>query len=72
LITLVTYGIGNYLGSLFAGKVQNIFTAQGSTNWTGVFLVPVALTVFCALAFMLFFKDPRAESRPEQPQAGDA
>jgi nucleoside transporter len=72
LITLVTYGIGNYIGSLFAGKVQNIFTAQGTTNWTGVFLVPVALTVFCALAFMLFFKDPRAESRPEQPQAGGA
>lgn len=69
LITLVTYGIGNYIGSLFAGKVQNIFTAEGTTNWTGVFLVPVALTVLCALAFLLFFKDPRAEMRPEQPQA---
>ncbi len=72
LITLVTYGIGNYIGSLFAGKVQNIFTAEGTTNWTGVFLVPVALTVLCALAFLLFFKDPRAERRPEQPQAGEA
>lgn len=72
LITLVTYGIGNYIGSLFAGKVQNIFTAEGATNWTGVFLVPVALTVLCALAFLLFFKDPRAERRPEQPQAGEA
>ncbi len=69
LITLVTYGLGNYIGSLFAGKVQNIFTAEGTTNWTGVFLVPVALTVLCALAFLLFFKDPRAERRPEQPQA---
>ena len=72
LITLVTYGIGNYIGSLFAGKVQNIFTAEGVTNWTGVFLVPVALTVLCALAFLLFFKDPRAERRPEQPRAGGA
>ncbi len=72
LITLVTYGIGNYIGSLFAGKVQNIFTAEGATNWTGVFLVPVALTVFCALAFLLFFKDPRAERRPEQARAGEA
>lgn len=72
LITLVTYGIGNYIGSLFAGKVQNIFTVEGATNWTGVFLVPVALTVLCALAFLLFFKDPRAERRPEQPQAGEA
>ncbi len=72
LITLVTYGIGNYLGSLFAGKIQNIFTAEGATNWTGVFLVPVALTLLCALAFLLFFKDPRAEARTEQTQSGEA
>ena len=61
LITLVTYGIGNYLGSLFAGKVQNIFTVDGTTRWTGVFLVPVVLTILCALAFLLFFKDERVE-----------
>jgi predicted MFS family arabinose efflux permease len=72
LITLVTYGIGNYIGSLFAGKVQSVFTAEGVTNWTGVFLVPVALTVICALAFLLFFKDPRAEKRPEPLEAGEA
>ncbi len=70
LITLVTYGIGNYLGSLFAGKVQNIFTAEGVTDWTGVFLVPVALTLLCALAFLLLFKDPRAEKRAGRSQAG--
>ncbi|MBN1273717.1 MAG: MFS transporter [Candidatus Aminicenantes bacterium] len=57
LITLVTYGIGNYIGSLFAGKVQDYFTTAGETNWTGVFLVPCVLTILCALAFLLFFKD---------------
>jgi MFS family permease len=62
LITLVTYGFGNYVGSLFAGKVQSHFTSEGITNWTGVFIVPVILTVLCALAFLLFFKDKRADS----------
>ncbi len=62
LITLVTYGIGNYVGSLFAGKVQSLFTSGGVTNWTNVFIVPVVLTILCALGFLFLFKDKRAES----------
>lgn len=60
LITLVTYGIGNYIGSLFAGWVQTYFTTEAGTNWTGVFIVPCILTVLCAIAFLLFFKAERA------------
>ncbi|MCJ7680841.1 MAG: MFS transporter [Candidatus Aminicenantes bacterium] len=67
LITLVTYGIGNYVGSLFAGKVQDIFKTPDGFNWTGIFLVPVVLTVLCALAFLLFFKDDRVEQTKNQP-----
>jgi nucleoside transporter len=60
LIMLVTYGIGNYIGSLFAGEVQEFFTTAKGTNWTGVFLVPCILTVLCAAAFLLFVKDNRS------------
>lgn len=60
LIMLVTYGIGNYIGSLFAGEVQEFFTAETGTNWTGVFIVPCILTIFCAAAFLLFVKDKRS------------
>jgi MFS family permease len=63
LITFVTYGIGLYLGSLFAGWIQNYFTADSVTNWTGVFLVPCLLTILCAFAFILFFKDERAKTK---------
>ncbi len=56
LIMLVTYGIGSYIGSLFSGWVHEYFTPGDVTNWTGVFLVPCALTVLCAFAFLLFFK----------------
>ena len=63
LIALVTIGLGMYLGSIFAGWIQNIFSdigAQGqilSTNWTAVFLVPCALTILCAVTFLLFFRE---------------
>jgi nucleoside transporter len=65
-ITLVTYGLGNYVGSIFAGWVQSHYTTtvaaadgtlQPVTNWTGVFIVPVFLTVLCAVLFLAFFKD---------------
>jgi nucleoside transporter len=60
LIMLVTYGIGNYVGSLFAGEVQEFFTTEAGTNWTWVFIVPCVLTVLSAVAFLLFVKDDRS------------
>jgi MFS family permease len=63
LIMLVTYGIGSYAGSLFAGWIRDRFTAEGGTNWTGVFIVPCFLTVLCAIAFLLFVKEERPLGR---------
>jgi MFS family permease len=65
LIVLVTYGIGNYLGSLFAGWIHDHFTMAEVTNWTAVFLVPCVLTVLCAFAFLLFFK-PKQTTVPQE------
>jgi len=59
LIAIVALGLGRFLGSLFAGGIRDVFTAAGVTNWTYVFLVPCALTVLCALAFLLFFREER-------------
>jgi len=63
MISFVTYGLGLYLGSHFAGLIQNMFSEIGvkgeivSTDWTLVFLVPTALTVICAIIFVLTFKE---------------
>ncbi len=65
LIMLVTYGIGSYLGSIFAGWIRDLFTVEGGTNWSGVFLVPCFLTVLCAVAFLLFVKEDRPLMRQE-------
>ena len=64
-ITLVTYGAGAALGSLFVGIVREFFTKgigeTAITNWTGVFLVPCVLTILCAFAFLLFFREDKKE-----------
>jgi len=57
LITVVVLGFGNYVGSLFAGWVQSYYTVDNVTNWRGVFIVPVVLTVLCAVAFLTMFKE---------------
>ena len=59
LIAIVTLGVGSFVGSNFAGYIQNRFTADGVTDWQTVFLVPCAITILCAGAYLLFFKDDR-------------
>jgi nucleoside transporter len=59
LIAIVTLGLGNFLGSLFAGWIQTLFTEVDVTNWRGVFMVPSVLTILCAVAFILLFKEKK-------------
>jgi MFS family permease len=66
LIAIIALGLGRFLGSLFAGGVRDWFTTDGVTNWTNVFLVPCALTIVCAVAFLLFFREESG------PAAGEA
>jgi nucleoside transporter len=60
MIAIVALGFGRFLGSIFAGEIRDLFTIGDVTNWTHVFLVPCALTVLCAFAFLLFFREERA------------
>ncbi len=64
MIAVVALGFGRFLGSLFAGKVRDVFTTGTVTDWRAVFLVPCALTLLCAAAFLIFFRG-RAEQSPE-------
>ena len=65
LIAVIILGLGNFVGSLFCGWIQKLFTteslnAAGETvkaiNWRGTFLVPTALTLLCLIVFMAFFR----------------
>ncbi|MEC8943469.1 MAG: MFS transporter, partial [Acidobacteriota bacterium] len=57
LIAIVTLGFGSFVGAHFSGRVQDFFTVGDTTDWAHVFLVPVAITVVAAIAFLLFFKE---------------
>jgi MFS family permease len=62
LLTLMTLGVGNVLGSLFCGQVQAHFTftdAHGNqvVNWPPIFILPAVTTLVCAFAYMFTFRD---------------
>ena len=73
LLSFFTLGVGTVLGTFFTGYIMKVFDPSANVlNWTKVFLVPCALTVTCALAFLLFFKDPEKAKAPETPVAVEA
>jgi len=60
LIAVIILGLGRFIGSNFSGWIQSLFTKEGVTNWRNVFLVPTALTLLCALVFVLLFREKKA------------
>jgi nucleoside transporter len=60
LIAIVLLGLGNFVGSNFAGWIQKIFTSASGTQWKSVFLVPAGLTLLCAALFILLFRERRS------------
>lgn len=69
LIAMIILGIGSFVGSLFSGWVQNVFTTEGMNaageavkviNWRATFLVPTALTLLCLVVFLAFFREKKA------------
>jgi nucleoside transporter len=57
LVALVVLGLGRYLGSIFAGAMKTFFTVGDVVQWSNLFLVPCFLTVVCAIAFLLAFRE---------------
>jgi len=68
LLTFVTLGLGNWLGTAFTGFIlDTLKTSDGAQQWSYVFLVPCALTVACAVAFLLLFHPAESDATSEQP-----
>ena len=58
LITLATYGIGMFIGSIISGKVKDFYSiSPTTTDWTQVWLVPAGIATLVLLLFILFFND---------------
>jgi len=61
LISLATYGVGMFIGSIISGKVKDLYSAgdPAVTNWTNVWLVPAGIAFVVLLLFIFFFRDNR-------------
>lgn len=64
LIAFVLLGAGMVLGSWFTGVVSDAFTAVTTSgerivDYQSVFLVPLVLTLVCAVIFAMFFRPSR-------------
>ena len=59
LLTFITLGLCNLLGSVFAGYVQQYFTVNGKTDWPPVFVLPAVTTLLCAFAYWFTFYNPQ-------------
>jgi nucleoside transporter len=61
LLTFLTLGLGNVIGSYFCGRVQTFFTNTSTTpptvNWVAIFVLPAVTTLVCAFAYMFTFRD---------------
>lgn len=57
MITMATYGLGMWIGTLLSGYVKDFYTVGEVVNWKSVWIVPSGISVGVLVLFLLFFKD---------------
>jgi len=61
LITLLTYGLGMFIGSWLSGRVVDLYRmTNGSVvhhDWRAIWHIPAAASLIVMLAFLAFFRD---------------
>ncbi|MBC8151535.1 MAG: nucleoside permease [Bacteroidetes bacterium] len=71
MITLATYGVGMFIGSLIQNAVFKAYTVNEVTQWTTVWLIPAGIAVAVLIVFVLLFNDrKRVETPVEEPVLG--
>ncbi len=59
MITMATYGIGMWIGTLLSGWIKDKYTMNGVVDWRSVWIVPAGIAFAVLILFTLFFKDNR-------------
>ncbi|MGH8223613.1 MAG: MFS transporter, partial [Woeseiaceae bacterium] len=59
LMTLGTYGVGMFIGSLVSGTIVSRLTADGVKAWGTIWLIPASMALVVLVAFVLTFRDDR-------------
>jgi len=67
LMTLGTYGLGMFIGSLLSGWTVSTFTlADGAKSWSDVWVMPAAMAAVVLAAFLLLFNEKNKEGIHER------
>lgn len=56
-IALITYGVGQGLGSLLSGKVVDAFTTGATKDWRMIWWIPCVFAAAISLLFAVAFRD---------------
>lgn len=59
LITMATYGVGMWIGTLLSGYVKDMYTIEKISNWKSIWLVPAGIAAVVLILFILFFREKR-------------
>ncbi len=63
IMTLGTYGVGMFIGSLISGWIVSQYTAaDGLKAWDAIWLVPASMAAVVLVLFVIFFKEDKRES----------
>ncbi len=63
LITMATYGVGMWIGTLLSGYVKDYYTVDKIVTWKNVWLVPAGISVAVLLFFLVLFNEKRKATR---------
>jgi nucleoside transporter len=59
LITMATYGVGMWIGTLLSGYVKDYYTTDKIVAWKNVWMVPAGIAVAVLIFFALLFSEKR-------------
>ena len=64
LITMATYGVGMWIGTLLSGYVKDYYTLDKIVTWKSVWLVPAGISLAVLLFFLILFNEKRKSTEP--------
>lgn len=67
MITMATYGIGMWIGTLLSGYVKDIYTVNNVADWRSIWMVPAMIAAAVLVLFLAFFKDNQRTAVHAEP-----
>ena len=57
MITMATYGVGMWIGTLLSGYVKDYYTINNVVQWKNIWRVPAGIAAAVLIIFVLLFRD---------------